>query len=64
MSWEEKLRGKDVNGMWEELKSVLDEMIEKYVPERRRRGMGKPKWLDEELAKLIERKKGEDYFFL
>ena len=43
-----------MNGMWEELKSVLDEMIEKYVPERRRRGMGK---LDEELAKLIERKK-------
>ena len=38
-----------MNGMREELKSVLDEMIEKYVPERRRRGMGK---LDEELAKL------------
>ena len=43
--------------MWEAFKSVLNEMIEKHVPERRQREIGKPKWLDMELTKQIEKKR-------
>ena len=57
MRWEKEMAGKNVNETWEYFKSVLNEMISAYVPERKRRkGGGRPKWMDKELEKMIEKK--------
>ena len=57
MRWGEMMGDKDVNGMWHTLKTTLYGMIEKYVPKRKRKGKVKPKWMDGELSKTIEKKR-------
>ena len=48
---------KDMNGMWNEIKNVLNDMAEKYVPWRKNKTRNTPKWFNKEMAKLIEKKR-------
>ena len=57
MRLEVMTEGKDVNETWGIFKKVMNEMIEKHVPMRTRKKGSKPKWLDRDLSKLIEKKK-------
>ena len=57
MRWDEMLADKDVNGMWNEIKNVLNELAEKYVPWRETKRRNNPKWFNKEMAKQIVKKR-------
>ena len=56
-NWEEELRNKDVEGSWQLIKGVIDEAVEKCVPWKKIRAGNPPKWMCNELKRLIGKKK-------
>jgi ribonucleases P/MRP protein subunit RPP40 len=57
LNWDELLANTTADQAWSTLKSHVDDLVKKHVPERRRRNHNKPPWLNREILRAIRRKK-------
>jgi hypothetical protein len=57
LDWNELFRDTTADQSWTVLKSHVDDIVKKFVPERRRRNHNKPPWLSREILRAIRRKK-------
>ena len=55
--WEEELEGKNVNQMWELLRSKIEEVVQECVPLRNVRSKNQPGWYCRELKQMSENKR-------
>ena len=55
--WTNILAGKDVNEMWQILKSTINDAIDKFVPMRKSKEKIEPKWMNNQIRKQIAKKK-------
>ena len=56
IDWNERFRGKEVNGMWLEFRSIVDELKEKHVPRFTGNRRRKQKWMDYGACKAVKKK--------
>ena len=58
VQWEEVLKDTDVEECWSIIKRFHDDLVEKWVPWRRkRRGKVAPKWMNSEIRKAVTEKR-------
>ena len=57
VDWEDKLNGKTGLEKWELVKQVIREETDKCVPKRMRRVGNKPLWMNQNILRLIRKKK-------
>ena len=55
--WLQQLKRSGAARAWEILRAKMENMIEKYVPERRKRNNNRPAWMTQEILRAIRRKK-------
>jgi Reverse transcriptase (RNA-dependent DNA polymerase)/Endonuclease-reverse transcriptase len=55
--WDELLGGLSADQAWSKLRDRIHGLVDKYVPERRRRNHNKPPWLSRDILRAIRRKK-------
>ena len=58
MPWDEIMDGKDVNESWVAIKTVIETMINKYVPWREKKRNQRPKWYNRGGRSVSGQKKG------
>ena len=56
VDWNERFRGKEVNEMWLEFRSIVDELKEKHVPRFTGNRRRKQKWMDYGACKAVKKK--------
>ena len=56
IDWNERFRGKEVNEMWLEFRSIVDELKEKHVPRFTGNRRRKKKWMDFGACKAVKKK--------
>ena len=54
--WNERFKGKEVNEMWLEFRSIVDELKEKHVPRFTGNRRRKQKWMDYGACKAVKKK--------
>ena len=57
IQWEEVLRGKSVEEMWREIAGRIDDAVDECVPERKSMSKPKPRWMNNDIMKLIKEKR-------
>ena len=58
INWFREWEGEDVNGMWVKLKNHIKELMAKHIPTKTRKEVMQPQWMDNEVKRAIEKKKG------
>ena len=59
IDWENSLRETGVEEAWSILKGVLDHLVEKWVPWKRKKGrLNAPRWMNSEIRSSVNAKKG------
>ena len=56
IDWNERFRGKEVNEMWLEFRSTVDNLKEKHVPRFTGNRKRKQKWMDYGACKAVKKK--------
>ena len=51
------MRGMDANEMWITLKKKINDVVEKYVPMKKNTKKERPKWMSNEVERLISNKR-------
>ena len=57
VDWRTELDNKDGEGGWNCLKAKIQKLVDKYVPERRKRNQNRPVWMNKEILRAIRKKK-------
>jgi len=57
IDWHTTLRGLNTEATWQEIKSTLQNLIVNYVPLRKQRKPNKPIWMNNEIARAMDRKR-------
>jgi Reverse transcriptase (RNA-dependent DNA polymerase)/Endonuclease-reverse transcriptase len=57
VDWNAALHGKSADQAWTHLREKVEEVVTRFVPERRRRNHDKPPWLSRNILRAIRRKK-------
>jgi Reverse transcriptase (RNA-dependent DNA polymerase)/Endonuclease-reverse transcriptase len=55
--WDELLRGQSAEQAWCTLRDRIHALVDRYVPERRRRNHNRPPWLTRDILRAIRKKK-------
>jgi Reverse transcriptase (RNA-dependent DNA polymerase)/Endonuclease-reverse transcriptase len=56
-NWDELLSGTTADQSWTILKQRVDDLVTRFVPQRRRRNHNRPPWLSRDILRAIRRKK-------
>ena len=57
IDWKRELDGRNVEEMWNEIERRINEAVKKWVPEKKIKSKGKPRWMTNEILKLIREKR-------
>ena len=56
-NWSHEWDGRDVNGMWDDLKKRIKGLMTTHIPMKTVKEMMQPPWMDKEVQKAIEKKR-------
>ena len=57
VNWSREMDGRDVEECWTFFKGFLDEVVNEYVPLKRKKGKSAPPWMNKEIKMAIKEKK-------
>ncbi len=57
INWKDSLDEKTTDNEWRELAGIVAKLVEKHVPQRRKRNKNKPAWMTREILRAVRKKK-------